>query len=57
MIDGSPSQDHRIVIGPFGGVAPALLVAVPEVAAGGVTDDSLWKTLPDSEGKVHLDRD
>lgn len=56
VVDGGPGQHHRIVVGPFGCVAPALLVAVPEVAASGITYDSLWKTLPDGEGKVHLDR-
>lgn len=56
VVDGGPSQHHRIIVGPFRCVAPTLLVAVPEVAASGVTYDSLWKALPDSEGKVHLDR-
>lgn len=56
MVDGGPGQHHRIIVGPLGCVAPALLVAVPEVAASGVTYDSLWKTLPDGEGEVHLDR-
>lgn len=56
VVDGGPGQHHRIVVGPFGCVAPALLVAVPEVAASGITYDSLRKTLPDGEGKVHLDR-
>lgn len=55
MVDGGPGQHHRVVVGPFGCVAPALLVAVPEVAASGITYDSLGKTLPDGEGKVHLD--
>ena len=55
MIDGSPSQHHGVIIGPFGSVAPPLLVAVPEVAAGRVSDDAVWKTLPHCEGKVDLD--
>lgn len=54
MVDGGTSQHHRVVVGPFGCVAPALLVAVPEVASCRVADDSLWKTLPDGEGKIHL---
>lgn len=55
MVDGGPRQHHGVVVGPFGGVAPALLVAVPKVAAGGVTYDPLRKALPHGEGKVHLD--
>lgn len=55
VVDGGAGQHHRIIVGPFGCVTPTLLVAVPEVAASGVTYDSLWKTLPDGEGKVHLD--
>lgn len=54
MVDGGTGQHHRVVVGPFGCVAPALLVAVPEVASCRVTYDSLWKTLPDGEGKIHL---
>lgn len=57
MIDGSPSQHHGVIIGPFGSVAPALFVAVPEVAAGWVTNNAVWETLPHCEGEVHLDRD
>lgn len=56
VVDGGSSQHHRIVVGPFGCVAPTLLVAVPEMATCGVTYDPLWKTLPHSEGKVHLNR-
>ena len=56
VVDGGPGQHHRVIVGPFGCVAPALLVAVPEVAASRVPHDSLWKTLPDGEGKIHLDR-
>ncbi len=54
VVDGGSSQHHRIIVGPFGRVAPALLIAVPEVAASRITDDPLRKTLPDREGKVHL---
>lgn len=57
MIDGSTSQHHGVVIGPFGSVPPPLLVAVPEVTAGGVTNNADRETLPHCEGKVHLDRD
>lgn len=54
VVDGGPRQDHGVVVGPLGRVAPALLVAVPEVASRRITDDSLWETLPDREGKIHL---
>lgn len=54
VIDGSPSQHHGVVVGPFGSVAPSLLVAVPEVAAGWVANNTVWETLPHCEGKVHL---
>lgn len=57
MIDGRPGQHHGVVVGPFGGVAPPLLTAVPEMAAGRITNDAVGKTLPHSEGKVHLDRE
>lgn len=54
VVDGGPRQHHGVVVGPLGCVAPALLVAVPEVASRRVTYDPLWKTLPDGEGKIHL---
>lgn len=56
MVDGGSCQHHGVVVGPLGGVAPALLVAVPEMAAGRVAHDPLGETLPHGEGKVHLDR-
>lgn len=55
VIDRSPRQHHGVVIGPFGSVAPPLLVAVPEVATGWVTNNAVWETLPHCEGKVHLE--
>lgn len=55
VVDGGSSQHHGVVVGPLGGVAPALLIAVPEVAAGRVAHDPLRETLPHGEGKVHLD--
>lgn len=57
VIDGSPSQHHGVVVGPFGSVAPPLLVAVPKVTAGWVTNNAVWEALPHCEGKIHLDRD
>lgn len=55
MIDGGPRQHHGVVVGPFGGVAPPLLAAVPEMAARWIAHNAVWKTLPHGEGKVHLD--
>lgn len=54
VIDGSSSQHHGVVVGPFRGVAPPLLVAVPEVAASRVANNAVRETLPHREGKVHL---
>lgn len=56
VVDGGARQHHGVVVGPLGCVAPALLVAVPEVASRRVTYDPLWKTLPDGEGEIHLTR-
>lgn len=55
VIDGSSSQHHGVVIGPFGSVAPAFFVAIPEVAAGWIANNAVWKTLPYGKSKVHLD--
>lgn len=57
VVDCSPRQHHGVVVGPFGSVAPPLLVAVPEVAPGWITDNAVWETLPHREGKVHLERE
>lgn len=57
VIDSSPGQHHGVVIGPFGCVTPSLFVAVPEVAAGWITNNAVWETLPHCEGKVDLDGD
>lgn len=54
VIDCSPRQHHGVVVSPLGRVAPPLLAAVPEVAAGRIADDAIWETLPHCEGKVHL---
>ncbi len=56
VIDGSPSQHHGVVVGPFGSVAPTLFVAVPEVTASWVAHNAVRETLPYCEGKVHLDQ-
>lgn len=54
VVESSSSQHHGVVIGPLGGVAPALLVRVPEMAPCGVSHDPLWETLPNRKGKIHL---
>lgn len=54
VVNGSSGENHGIVIGPFGGVTPALLIIVPEMTAGRISHNSLRKTLPHCEGKVHL---
>lgn len=54
MVDGSSSQNHGVVVGPFGGVAPALLITVPEMTAGRISHNPLWEALPYCEGKIHL---
>lgn len=57
VIDCSPRQHHGVVVSPLGRVAPPLLAAVPEVAAGRIANDAIWETLPHCEGKVHLGRE
>lgn len=57
VVDCSPRQHHGVVVGPFGSVAPSLLVTVPEVAPGWVTNNAVRETLPHREGKVHLERE
>lgn len=54
MVERCPRQDHGVVVGPLGGVAPAGPGAVPVVASGWITHDTLWKVLPHQEGKIHL---
>lgn len=54
VVESSSSQHHRIVIGPLGGIAPALLVDIPEMAPGWISHNPLRETLPNSEGKIHL---
>lgn len=54
VVNGSSGENHGIVIGPFGGVTPALLIIVPEMTAGRISHNSLRETLPHREGKVHL---
>ena len=55
MVNSGPSEHHGVVIGPLGRVAPALLVAVPEVTAGRVAHESVGKALPYGEREIHLD--
>lgn len=54
VVESCPRQDHGVVVGPFGGVAPAGSGAVPVVAPRRITNDTLRKTLPHDEGEIHL---
>lgn len=54
VVEGSASENHGVVIGPFGGVAPAGSGSVPVVAPCWVTNNALWKTLPHDKSKIHL---
>lgn len=54
VVEGGPSQDDGVVVGPLRGVAPGALQRIPEVAPGRVAHDPLRETPPHQEGKVHL---
>lgn len=54
VVERGPRQDHGVVVGPLGGVAPAGPGLVPVVAPGRVAHDPLGKTLPHGEGEIHL---
>lgn len=54
VVEGSPSQNNGVVVGPFGGVAPGVLQRVPEVAPRRVSHNPLGEAPPHQEGKVHL---
>lgn len=54
VVDGGSSQNHGVIIGPFGSVTPTLLITVPEMTAGRVSHNPLRETLPYCEGKIHL---
>ena len=54
MEESCSCEDHGVVVGPLGGVAPSGPGAVPVVAPRRVTYDTLGKTLPHDKGKIHL---
>lgn len=57
VVEGGGGEDDGELVGPLGGVAPALLLGVPEVALRGEAHDALGEAAPHREGKVHLVRD
>lgn len=54
VVEGGPCQHHRVLIGPFWGVAPPPLSSIPVVTACWIAHNSLWKTVPYNKGKIHL---
>lgn len=54
VVEGSSSQDDRVVVGPLRGVAPGSLQGIPEMAPGRVAYNPLGEAPPHQEGKVHL---
>ena len=57
VVEGGGSEDDGELVGPLGGVAPAPLLGIPEVALRGEAHDTLGEAAPHHEGKVHLARD
>lgn len=55
VVESCSCQDHGVVIGPLGGVAPPRPGRVPVVAPRWITNDTLRKALPHNESKVHLE--
>lgn len=54
VIKSCSCKDHGVLIGPLGSVAPAWSGTIPVVAPCWITNNTLWKTSPYSEGKIHL---
>lgn len=57
VVEGGGGEDDGELVGPSGGVAPAPLLGVPEVALRGEAHDALGEAAPHQEGKVHLAQD
>ena len=57
MVEGGPGEHDGVLVGPLGGVPPALLQGVPEVAPGGVPHDPVGEAPPHQEGEVDLRTD
>lgn len=56
VIEGGGGEDDGELVGPPGGVAPALLLGVPEVAPCREAHNALREAAPHHEGKIHLQR-
>lgn len=54
MVEGSRGENHGELVGPLGGVAPATLGLIPEMAACQKAHHPLWEALPHRKTKVHL---
>ena len=54
VVESGSCKDHGVFISPFGGVTPAGSGTIPVVAPCWITYDTLRKTLPYNEGKIHL---
>lgn len=54
VVEGCSRQNDGVLVSPLGGVPPRMLRRVPEVTPRGVAHDTLRKTPPHQEGKVHL---
>lgn len=54
VVKSCSCKDHGVLIGPLGSVAPAWSGTIPVVAPCWITNNTVRKTLPYSEGKVHL---
>ena len=46
MVEGSVGEDHRVLIGPFGGVTPSCTSLVPEMISWRKSDDPASEKNP-----------
>ena len=54
MVEGGRGQDHRILVGPAGGVGPGLFLVVPVVRARREPGDAIGVVAPHGEREVDL---
>lgn len=54
VVEGGRGQDHRVLVGPAGGVGPGLLLVVPVVRARREPGDAIGVVAPNGEGEVDL---
>ena len=54
MVECGRGQDHRVLVGPAGGVGPGLLLVVPVVRARRESGDAIGIIAPHGEGEVDL---